>query len=169
MLLFLSIRLWIGKKLFGTTGPSQRPSGVRVSPSRVIKGPCERAGLEALQYVAAHTTVPVPKVFGSVLHHGRLYVELEYVHGDDLSTVWQEHLSPEQKRSIVHELAGYIKQLRSLAPPHNGMVGTAKLTGCNDQRVGFSGSGPFQNHDLFHSFLRGGIPLERCTGVSVRW
>lgn len=107
----------------------------------------------------------MPKVFGTHLYRGNLFIELEYVRGEVLAVAWHEGLSPEQKRGIVQELASYVNQLRSLAPPHDGMVGSADLSESFDQRVGSSRYSPYQSHDTFHTFLRGGVPLERCTGI----
>lgn len=39
--LFLKVRLWVGRKRFGSLGPSV----VRVSRARIIKGPCESVEL----------------------------------------------------------------------------------------------------------------------------
>lgn len=49
-------RLWLGNLLFRPLGPIT----YRVSWHGVIKGPCDPTEIEAMNYVAAHTTVPVP-------------------------------------------------------------------------------------------------------------
>jgi hypothetical protein len=69
----LLLRLWIGKKLFGAVGPH----GIRISPSRMIKGPCATPELAALKYVAEHTSIPVPKVFNAHYYDDDLYIEME--------------------------------------------------------------------------------------------
>jgi aminoglycoside phosphotransferase (APT) family kinase protein len=160
MPILLAIRLWIGKRLFGTLGPC----GVRVSPRRIIKGPCDSSELEALEYVAKHTSIPVPKVFGTYRSLGRLYIEMEYVPGMDLQAAWRG-LSPEQKKAIVNMVASYISQLRSLEQPRKEVVGSAGLNECLDHRIGSAPFGPFQDHATFHSFLRRHIPLENSGEV----
>ena len=77
MPILLAIRLWIGKRLYGAIGAW----GVRVSPQRLIKGPCESTELEALEYVAKYTSIPIPKVHATYRSHEHLYIELEYVRG----------------------------------------------------------------------------------------
>ncbi|KAE8328041.1 kinase-like protein [Aspergillus sergii] len=139
----LSIRLRIGRKVFGTVGRL----GVRTSRNRIVKGPCEVAELTALQYVARHTNVPVPEI------------ELEYIRGMDLQRAWLGgYLSPAQKKQMVSEIAGYIEQLRRLEPPRKEIVGSASLEGGLDYRIGFFPFGPFQTHEEFHCFLRKNIP-----------
>ncbi|KAE8318213.1 kinase-like protein [Aspergillus transmontanensis] len=134
----LSIGLGIGRKVFRTVGRL----GVRASRKRIIKGPCEVAELTALQYVARHTNVPVPKVY-SVYHcPDGLYIELD------------------AKKQMVSEIAGYIEQLRSLEPPRKEIVGSVSLEGGLDYRIGFFPFGPFQTHREFHCFLRKNIPIE---------
>ncbi|KAI9742592.1 MAG: hypothetical protein M1818_003733 [Claussenomyces sp. TS43310] len=165
MLNLLPIRLWIGSMLFGTIGSPQRPAGARVRPSRVIKGPCHVNELEALEYISKNTTIPVPRIWRTFYYHKELYIEMEFIRGDDLSTAWRKRLSPEQKEHVVQEIARYIKQLRSLKPVQDSIVGSANYNACYDGRLGSSSFGPFQNHDAFHLFLRGGIPLDNSTQI----
>jgi hypothetical protein len=158
----LQVRLLIGKKFFGTLGPTV----VRIGRGRVIKGPCQSAELEALKYVAEYTSIPVPKVHTTYAHFGKIYIEMDYIEGIDLEAAWVGGLlSQDQKKTIVQELAGFIEQLRTLKPPKEGIVASARLHGGVDYRVGTSPFGPFDNHGEFHSFLRGHIPLDSCTQV----
>ncbi|KAE8418104.1 kinase-like protein [Aspergillus pseudocaelatus] len=122
----LSIRLWVGRRVFGAVGQL----GVRASRNRIVKGPCEAAELTALQYVARHTTVSVPNVYGVYHCPDSLYIELEYIHGMDVQRAWLGgYLSPPQKKQMVSEIAGYGEQLRSLEPPQKEIVGSASLEG----------------------------------------
>ena len=91
---------------------------------------------------------------------------MKYVLGDSLETVWSSNiLSPEEKRTIVKQAAGYINQLRRLEPPQKGIVASAELGRCLDYRVGYKPFGPFISNEEFHSFLRGYVLLENCTQV----
>ncbi|CAG8224694.1 unnamed protein product [Penicillium salamii] len=155
--LILPLRLWIGKKLFGSGGRH----GVRVSPSRMIKGPCPKSELEAMNYVAEHTSIPVPKIFNTHYYDDGLYIEMEYVRGMSLQAAWcHGHLSQDQKKHIITEVAGYIRQLRNLEPPREGIVASASLHEIRDHRVGPYGFGPFTSHEEFHSYLRANITIE---------
>jgi hypothetical protein len=94
------------------------------------------------------------------------YIEMEYIKGITLEAAWiGGRLSPAQKEDITQELAGFIEQLRQLEPPHEGIVASAAFGGALDYRVGTSLFGPFHNHNEFHSFLRGHVPLENCSRV----
>lgn len=157
-----SLRLWIGKKLFGAVGPH----GVRVSPNRMIKGPCASPELAALKYVAEHTSIPVPKVFNTHYYDDHLYIEMEYIRGMSLEAAWYRgHLSQDQKKCIITEVAGYISQLRKLKPPREGIVASATFNEVLDHRVGSYTFGPFTNHQGFHSYLRANLPIEDCNEV----
>jgi len=86
--------------------------------------------------------------------------------GMDLETAWTKNLlSVDQKKAIVDELAGFVRQLRELEPPQDGIVASADSNFCLDYRIGTRPVGPFFNHAEFHTFLRGNIPLEDCGKV----
>jgi hypothetical protein len=80
----LSLRLWIGRKFFGTLGWHS----VKVSPWTIIKGPCEITEVAALRYVTENTSVPVPEVIKVHHYDGRLYIEMRYIPGMDLQKAW---------------------------------------------------------------------------------
>ncbi|KAF1911494.1 kinase-like domain-containing protein [Ampelomyces quisqualis] len=160
--LFLNIRTSVAKDLFGSLGPSV----VRVGRHRVVKGPCQLAELEALRFVAQSTSIPVPKIRRTYTYHRKLFIELDYIKGIDLESASIENLlSVDQKKAIVDELAGFVRQLRELQPLHKGNVASADSGSCLDYRIGTRPVGPFLNHEEFHAFLRGNIPLEDCRQV----
>ncbi|KAB8277029.1 kinase-like domain-containing protein [Aspergillus minisclerotigenes] len=133
-------------------------------PDPINQGPCESAELQGLKYVAQHT--PVPKVHRTYSIDGRLYIEMEYIHGVTLQELWTSHsLSPTEKQAIVKQVAACINELRLLKPPQEGVVASAELGRVDDARVGYRSFGPFGNINDFHSFLRGPIPLKDCTKV----
>lgn len=119
--------------------------------------------LAALKYVAGHTSIHVPKVSSTHYYKGGLYIEMEYVHGMSLEAAWyRDHLSQDQKKHIITEVAGYIGQLRRLEPPREGIVASASLAELLDHRVGSSTFGPFASHQGFHSYLRVNVLIEDC-------
>ncbi|KAJ5366645.1 hypothetical protein N7541_000586 [Penicillium brevicompactum] len=155
----LPLRLWIGRKLFGEVVPH----GVRVSPGRMIKGPCPASELAALKYVAEHTSIPVPRVFNAHYYQNDLYIEMDYIRGMNLGLAWgKDHISQDQKKSIIIEVAGYISQLRKLKPPREGIVASASLGALMDHRVGSYVFGPFTSHEGFHTYLRANLRVEDC-------
>lgn len=152
----LRLRLWFGRLLFRHLGSDKT---VRVSWRRVIKGPCDPPEVEAMQYIASHTTVPVPRI--QAVHtdkKGRIYIEMEYVRGDDLDRIWDD-LSTHQKDIIFADLRKHISSLRELQPPRPGIVSSALQNPAYDGRIGARFYGPM-NQDEFHSLARGRLRME---------
>ncbi|KAF2753648.1 kinase-like protein [Pseudovirgaria hyperparasitica] len=139
----LHSRTSIAKKICGTLGPNV----VRVGRHRLVKGPCHEAELEALQFVARSTSIPIPRVHRTYKYKDRLYIEMEYVQGQTLA-------------AIIEELANFVGQLRGLKPPQDGIVASAESHSCLDYRIGNRPVGPFSTYDEFHAFLRGNIPFD---------
>ncbi|PGG99556.1 hypothetical protein AJ79_08493 [Helicocarpus griseus UAMH5409] len=159
--LLLPLRLWLGDELLWSVGPR----GPRVGRRTFIKGPCEPTELAAMEFVATHTSIPIPKVINTYrLYGGELYIEMEYIPAMDLEEAWSGGLlTEEQKEGIVKELAGYVGQMRKLDPPEREFVGSVDQKSCLDYRVGFFAFGPFREHEKFHDFLRRNLAIEHST------
>ncbi|KEY73342.1 hypothetical protein S7711_01456 [Stachybotrys chartarum IBT 7711] len=154
-LLPLRLRLWLGSLVFRTLGPTT----VRVSWHRVIKGPCEPPEVEAMQYVASHTTVPVPTVYAvHTQKNGCIYIEMAYVPGQCLDSLWSS-LSTGQRDQVVADIKQHLSELRKLEPPAQSMVCSALQNPAHDYRIGARFFGPL-NHDEFHSLARGHLRME---------
>lgn len=162
----LSLRISIGKRLFGTVGPRDVPVGWRISPSRMIKWPCQAPELEAHRFAAANTTLPVPRLYKAHRWHGRLAIEMEYIDGCcTLQSCWRK-MSDDQKRTIVDEFSGYYQQMRAAEPPDHVKVSSTDGGPCRDIRIGtVKLCGPFDDSAAFHQCLRGGVPIERCSST----
>ncbi|KAG5929128.1 hypothetical protein E4U42_007032 [Claviceps africana] len=154
-LLHLRTRLWLGRLLFR---PLSGDRLTRVSWHRVIKGPCRPTEVEAMQYVAAHTTVPVPKLFAVHIDDGEIYIEMAYITGTTLEGGW-DGLSTDQKSVIFAELKQHVSSLRELSPPVEGMVSSALQNPAWDARVGHNLFGPVSLNE-FHSVVRGHLVME---------
>nr|POF08136.1 hypothetical protein CFP56_62716 [Quercus suber] len=159
--MLLAVRLWIGQKVFGTVGDSDAPVGVRVSTRRMIKWRCQEPELEGHLYAAAHTSIPVPKLYKVHRYRGRLALEMEYFRGcDTLQRRWHS-FSTQQKRAAVDQVSGYIQQLRALAPPDPRRISSAHDGACCDVRVASAKRfGPFVDSHAFHQCLRAGTSDE---------
>ncbi|EME84115.1 uncharacterized protein MYCFIDRAFT_173163 [Pseudocercospora fijiensis CIRAD86] len=145
--ILLSFRIRLGNLLFDVFQNSSRPGGARVSPRRLVKWPCKQSELEALLYVAANTTIPVPKVYRTYQYHGELAIEMEYFRGcKTVQDAWHELSDQEKERAA--------EQYYSLL--------TSKMS---RQRTEDDLFGPFDNISSFHRFLRGGIPIESADTV----
>ncbi|KAL2260034.1 hypothetical protein VTK26DRAFT_6103 [Humicola hyalothermophila] len=144
----LRFRLWLGNALFRPLGPKT----VRVSWHRVIKGPCDPPEIEAMQYIASHTAIPVPKIYAVHTQDRFIYIEMAYIRGDDLGTVWAG-LSTDERNTIFADIKHYVSCLRALQPPAQDIVGSAFRNPAYDCRIGFQFFGPM-THDEFHSLAR---------------
>ena len=121
------------------------------------------AEAETMRYVANNTSIPVPKVQRAWRQDEVTYITMDVVDGVELQCAWHD-MSDKIKRWVVEQLKGYLGQLRVLKPPIDGAVMSAIGGPLRDgSRVGLETFGPFQSHDDFHQFLRGGdvgIPME---------
>ena len=69
---------------------------------------------KTLRFIAAKTTIPVPKVHDSIYEDGKVVaIVMDYVPGKRLDEAW-ETLDSHQKLSIANELHSYMNQLREL-------------------------------------------------------
>jgi phosphotransferase family enzyme len=154
-LLPLRLRLWIGDRLFRPLGPST----VRVSWHRVIKGPCDPGEIEAMQYIASHTSIPVPRLFGVHINkRNDIYIEMEHIPGKTLRSAWSD-LSKEQRHIIFGDIKHHLSSLRALKPPAEDTVCSALQNPLHDGRVGSRYFGPCSQED-FHALLRKKLIME---------
>jgi aminoglycoside phosphotransferase (APT) family kinase protein len=103
-----------------------------------------------MQFVAANTTIPVPKIREVSWEDPiRRYFEMDHMPGKQLSKAWKG-LNVEQKRSIAAQLRGYVDQLRNLKGDYIGAVDRGKAV--IGQRRTLE-CGPFDTEKEFNSFL----------------
>lgn len=157
--MWLALRFWLGRRLFSVIGDRTYPAGIRISPGRVVKWPCEMSEMDAQCYIAKTTSIPVPKVYRTHLFHGGVAIEMEFMRGTSLYNCWTS-LTIDEKSSIMQQLRFYVKQLRALKPPKEDVVASTHGGPCREIRVGYATFGPFDTPDAFHACLRGGISLE---------
>lgn len=111
-----------------------------------------------MQYIAANTSIPVPKVYCSFSRRGVTYIVMSRIAGSPIGHQW-EHRSQESKARLLKQLRAYIEEMRSLRPARE--VGVQAVDGGKlyDVRIpdGINGFGPFKSVGEFHAFLRDGI------------
>ncbi|KAF5660621.1 kinase-like domain-containing protein [Fusarium circinatum] len=134
---------------------------VLVSSKLCIKATAFTTLTEAntMQFVANNTSIPVPKVYCSFKHKGRVYILMERIKGRDLSQNWTQRSEKSQAR-ILAQLKTLITELRDVPPPDG--VGVANIDGgpIFDQRLpDKSFWGPFATIQEFHRELRHGLEL----------
>ncbi|KAF7292740.1 Kinase-like protein [Mycena indigotica] len=148
---------------FGRWALGGRETVTRISRGRAVKRPAQMLLTEALNldYVAQHTTIPVPRVHRMIKDkHGKLCMVMDYIEGQELEQIWGQ-LSEEERLNIVHELRGYIDQLRALVPPHPGSVEAVDGGPCKDFRIYRPVFGPFASVAEFCTFVGRDFMVER--------
>ncbi|OAQ98118.1 hypothetical protein LLEC1_06629 [Akanthomyces lecanii] len=111
-----------------------------------------------MQYVAAHTCVPIPKLYKIHATECGIYIEMEYVQGRTLSKALCT-LSTDQTASVFAQLQQYVAALRALPPPEPGVVSSAFGNPAHDGRIGNRFFGPMSVDD-FQAQARGRLVME---------
>ncbi|KAF1835332.1 kinase-like protein [Decorospora gaudefroyi] len=116
------------------------------------------AEASTMQFIAKHTSIPVPRVYCAFQHKNRTYIVMERIPGESISNGWLKRLEPVRAR-MLEQLKRMIEDMRRILPPEG--VGVANVDGgpLFDCRVpGPSNSfGPFNTIHDFHQYLRGGL------------
>ncbi|VUC29143.1 unnamed protein product [Clonostachys rosea] len=141
-------RLWLGRQLFAHIDEKV----TRISWHRIVKGHCDPPEVEAMQYIASNINIPIPKLYGTHIHDGKLYIEMEYIPGETLENAWKS-LSSGQHIAIAADIRHYISVLRALQPPTD-LVSSAFQNPASDFRIGYRFLGPVPVSE-FHSIIRG--------------
>jgi aminoglycoside phosphotransferase len=111
-----------------------------------------------LQFIAKHTSIPIPKVHHAFTHHGKSYILMERVRGETIATRWPT-LSEASKLSIFNQLKEIIKELRSV-PYQTGGISNLDGGPIHDFRLQNSSWGPFRTVTDFHLSLRNNVTLQ---------
>lgn len=112
-----------------------------------------------MQYVATHTSVPVPKIYQiHTPEDGSLYIEMEYIRGEPLNRAWHS-MSTAQRDSVFADLKQHIDGLRALPALAPDIVCSALQNPACDCRIGAQFYGPM-SHDEFHALARGHLRKE---------
>ena len=160
--------IWLGRRFGRTYMYDHNRIIVQVRPSRLVKGPCDEAELQALQFVAAYTSIPVPKVHRTYRRAKGLFLEMEFINGVNLETAWIDGgLSDAEKKAIVSSIASYVDEMRALEPPDGFAVGTVHGGRPKDVlgRIPHSITEAFNTVADFHGRLRGNVALEECAEI----
>ncbi|USP80544.1 kinase-like protein [Curvularia clavata] len=109
----------------------------------------------ALQFIAKHTSIPVPRVYCAFIHQHRTYIVMERMRGEPVARGWTRR-SEESKAKILDQLKKMVEEMRRISPPED--VGVASVNGGPLYDVRLPGTafyfGPFKTVQDFHKFLR---------------
>lgn len=113
-----------------------------------------------MEFIARHTSIPVPKIYCAFTHNGWTYIVMERVRGECLAHSWRSR-SAESRAKILKQLKQMIDSMRRIAPPSLAIANAdgGRLWDCRlpGRLLTF---GPFDNIDDFHQYLRGGIKAQ---------
>lgn len=132
-----------------------RPKVMRLDEHRVLKSTSSRE-IDHMQFVAANTSIPVPKIYNTKSDGDETHVVMEYIPNESLEKAWKK-LSHDQKVASCQQIIGYLAQIKPLTGD--------RIQGLNDApvRVGYYRSrwgGPFDNEKDFNRFLTKGVVSE---------
>lgn len=110
-----------------------------------------------MQFIAQHTSIPVPKVYCSFKHRGCVYIAMEVVRGHVLAHRWTLR-SEESKKKILGQLKTMVKEMRSMSHPCGLGIANACGGSLSDGRLPGPTLrfGPFKDVAEFHRHLRQG-------------
>jgi len=117
------------------------------------------AEANALRFIAAQTSIPVPKVHQAFTHHDKTYILMERIRGETIAKRWHS-LSDMSKSLIFSHLKRIIEELRSIPCQADGV---SNLDGgpIHDCRLPQTSSwGPFRTISDFHLALRNNVTLK---------
>ncbi|KAK2750248.1 hypothetical protein FQN55_002393 [Onygenales sp. PD_40] len=134
------------------------PKIIRLDEHRVLKSSItDSSETEAMQFIAANTTIPVPKVYATRWSDSPTtkssQIVMEYIPGESLDEAWGK-LTHDQRMSICHTLRDYLSQLQRLKSKTNRIEaanGGPVTVGLRFPRRG----GPFDSEEAFNDFLVG--------------
>ncbi|OAX78622.1 hypothetical protein ACJ72_07068 [Emergomyces africanus] len=129
-----------------------RSKVVRLGKDRVVKSAPDLRIQEAdtLRFIAANTTIPVPKVHDVHWKDGKVAaIVMDYMPGQQLDKAWA-NMNHDQKLSVTRELHGYVSQLRNLKGDYIGGLNHGKAIIGKYVTIE---CGPFNSEKLFNEFL----------------
>ncbi|KAI0796035.1 kinase-like domain-containing protein [Abortiporus biennis] len=130
-----------------------------------------------MEYISQHTTIPVPRVHGFLkLPDETSWIVIDYIEGTPLDLVWLS-LSEQERLDCMHQLQGYVAQLRDLPPPDPNRVQAVDRGHLYDARM-HGRYGPYDSIAVFHeawghSYIPTAYPrykddFDKITGKSWR-
>ncbi|KAI0333962.1 hypothetical protein GY45DRAFT_1318823 [Cubamyces sp. BRFM 1775] len=99
--------------------PLPAGSAARLTTNLVIKkgdAPTLAFEAEAIAFVAAHTTIPVPRVRYSWYEGQDGSLIMDHIEGIQLKRAWRDMSMP-QKLSVMRRITGFVEQLRAIPQP----------------------------------------------------
>ncbi|GJN80071.1 hypothetical protein PLIIFM63780_003595 [Purpureocillium lilacinum] len=148
----------------------KRPPGLLTVFGRCIKVyPFENlAEAHAMQFVAQHTSIPVPKVHCAFVQNGKTYIVMDRIEGQMVGRGWQSR-SDESKKRILDQLRGMVNELRSIrrVPESTVVSGVDGGPFCDPRLPSTLFWGPFATVRDFHQALVNNIDFQVVSSESM--
>lgn len=108
-------------------------------------------------FIAANTSIPVPRIYCAFTRKGRTYIVMERIRGTSIGSGWASR-PPESKAKILRQLKEMIQSMRNLKAPSPAVANTdgGSLWDCRLPGKALT-LGPFEDTNAFHRHLRGGL------------
>ena len=112
----------------------------------------------AIQYIASHTTIPVPKIHCAFERKGITYIVMSRLPGTSIAEAWHTRTDG-SKAHLLEQLKKYVDEMRNLDQPRPGIVEGLNGSKLYDPKLpdGSRGFGPFRTIRDFHLYLRRGL------------
>ena len=128
-----------------------------LTPSICVKyGPTHHvAEAFAIQYIATHTSIPVPKIHCAFERNGITYIVMSRLPGTSIAEAWHTRTEG-SKAQLLEQLEKYVDEMRNLEQSRPGVVEGPDGQKLYDPKLpgGRQGFGPFQSIRDFHYYLR---------------
>lgn len=115
----------------------------------------------SMQFVAKHTSLPVPRVYTAFTKGDRTYIVMERIHGEYIGAGWFKR-SQESKARLLVQLKKMIEEMRCIPCPEG--TGVARVDGGPIYDPRLAGPtmhfGPFRTIHDFYRHLRGGLDAD---------
>ncbi|KAK3292533.1 kinase-like domain-containing protein [Chaetomium fimeti] len=142
---------WVIKHACGTRVTKFPYGGVR--PSEV----------EALRFVAGHTSIPVPRVYDV----GERHFTMDFIPGETVKQAWDRTLSAEDRALVARQLRDYITQLRAVKSPDGSICSFGGREVIDNRWTPVKG-GPFADEAAYNEFLVSGLREQAAVREMVR-
>ncbi|OAA53595.1 Protein kinase-like domain protein [Niveomyces insectorum RCEF 264] len=114
-----------------------------------------------LRFIAAHTSIPVPRVHCSFVYRNQAYIVMDRLHGVSLAEAYAK-LSGDDRKKVFAQLRSICDELRKLPCPPGAGVQSCVGGSLRDSRIPRCKPrfGPFDTTRDFHLWLRDGLRPE---------
>ncbi|KAK0442108.1 kinase-like domain-containing protein, partial [Armillaria borealis] len=128
----------------------------------------------SLRFVRAHTSIPVPRVFGTINFWGKSYAFMQRLPGNDILQARWSRFTDAEKLNIHTQLRGFVEELRAIPPPQSPAICSVLRGPVRDYRLCTDGPhGPYADEAEMNFQLRLGVPFDNirrafCNGPPQR-